>query len=295
MVKVEDNRELCVAFTFVPWATGGGVGPDGLYRDWTLCNLVDIAAAFIFIKPRCELLSIVCFAWVSWTFLSCPRTPEKSSPIFVQHRGQSKDGTDDLMSVSRAGDVIQTPISSMYKNVDHIIRYAKSADPMEAFRNRNKTRITFCQTFSLCVSWETTRAVLSHFGVRIPTTSPCFWFPPPSLFRFWIWEFLSTWEASCHMVRQPTLCCSRGLWGPTVWGSTAGHLGEMLKNTTLGFIYLHLDSSDMCLCVFSCSEYGGGAVRAGVWCVTIWWTNSACTPTESPGRKVPYPLLHDWR
>lgn len=232
-MKVGDNRELCVAFAFVPWATGGG--PDGLYRYWTLCNLVDIAAAFIFIKPRCELLSIVCFAWVSWTFPSCPLITEKSSPIFVQHCGQSKDGTDDLMSVSRAGDVIQTPISSMYKNVDHITHYAKAADPMEATATRHKS--PFVRPF-LCVSPEKMRSDLSGFikpWRSYPHNLSLVLISPP--YRFWIWEFLSTWEASCHMVWQPTLCCSRGLWGPAVWGSTAGHLGEMLENTTLGFIW----------------------------------------------------------
>lgn len=50
-----------------------------------------------------------------------------------------------------------------------------------------------------------------------------------------------------------------------------------------------------CLRIFSCSEHGGGAVRAGVRRFTLWWTNSACTSAESPGGEVPYPLLHDWR
>lgn len=163
----------------------------------------------------------------------------------------------------------------------------KLQTPWRHLETATRHKSPFVRPF-LCVSHEKWPERFYHTHLTL------FLIPPP-LFRFWIWEFLSTWEASCHMVRQPTLCCSRGLWGPTVWGSTAGHLGEMLKNTTLGFLSLHLDSSDMCLCVFSCSEYGGGAVRAGVWCVTIWWTNSACTPTESPGRKVPYPLLHDWR
>lgn len=125
---------------------------------------------------------VFCMSKMDLSFL--PPTPEKSSPIFVQHCGQSKDETDDLMSISRAGDVIQTPISSIYKNVDHIIHYAKAADPMEAFRNRSKAQITFCQSFPLCVSWEMTWAVLSNFGVRIPTTSPCFWILPRVDFGF---------------------------------------------------------------------------------------------------------------
>lgn len=54
--------------------------------------------------------------------------------------------------------------------------------------------------------------------------------PTPAIFppcRFRIRELLPARGASGHMVRQPALCCSRGLWGPTVWGPTAGHLGKM--------------------------------------------------------------------
>lgn len=54
-----------------------------------------------------------------------------------------------------------------------------------------------------------------------PSTGCCF-----CICRFWIWELLPAGGASGHVVWQPTLCCSRGLRGSTVWGPTARYLGK---------------------------------------------------------------------
>lgn len=60
-----------------------------------------------------------------------------------------------------------------------------------------------------------------------------------------------------------------------------------------------LDPVWLCLCarVFLCLnvEYGGGAVRAGVWRLALRWPHPACSPTARLGGSLPHPLLHDRR
>lgn len=83
------------------------------------------------------------------SFLPLPRDP---NPIFVQCcGGQSKDGTDDLMSLSRAGYLMQTPISSMYKNVDHIIHYANLQTPWRLLETATRHE-PLSDIFYVCVS-----------------------------------------------------------------------------------------------------------------------------------------------
>lgn len=74
---------------------------------------------------------------------------------------------------------------------------------------------------------------------------------------------------------------------------TSGHLWLINRCTDCSKFLPWLWS--MCVHLFMFKEYGGGAVRAGVWCIALRWAHPACAQTESPRRKVSHSLLHDWR
>lgn len=77
---------------------------------------------------------------------------------------------------------------------------------------------------SLCTALSVQQIpVLTNLKVILTFSLP----QPPPLCRFWIRELLPARGASGHVVRQPSLCCSRSLRGPTVRRSTARHLGKM--------------------------------------------------------------------
>lgn len=152
------------------------------------------------------------------------------------------------MSLSRAGYLMQTPISSIHKNVDRIIHYANVQTP---WRLLGTLRMKLCQTFSMCVflqAWNNLNGWIKLWCFQPHNLTLFLFF---FLCRFWIWEFLSAREASGHMVRQPTVCCSRGLWGSAVWGPTAGHLGKTSMRHTFGFGCIHpygVGASCCCSC-----------------------------------------------
>ncbi len=97
-------------------------------------------------KGRRELLGVLCVFLQAYVRLLC-LVPLKIQILSFSHStdNQSERSIDDLMSVSRGGYLIQKPISSTYKYVDHILRYAEPADPMET---QGITHLLFW-TFSL--------------------------------------------------------------------------------------------------------------------------------------------------